>query len=109
MKGVPVLFRLARDKRVTLALLLCLGLLALSPVVADTGDAITITPSVNDLELEEGETITETVTVVVPAGASSSKVDVYLLADTTGSMSEPIGAVQVGASAIVDGADRRFA
>jgi len=103
MNAFPSLVKLACHKRVTLALLLLLALLVCAPVLADTGDDITIMPSVNDLELEEGETITETVTVVVPAGASSSKVDVYLLADTTGSMSEPIGAVQAGASAIVDG------
>ncbi|MEM8823184.1 MAG: vWA domain-containing protein [Pseudomonadota bacterium] len=53
--------------------------------------------------LELGETETEVVTVTIPARAGVSKADVYMLADTTGSMDPVIAAVQAGANAILGG------
>ncbi|MFZ5828113.1 MAG: hypothetical protein ACOY94_27730 [Bacillota bacterium] len=84
---------------------------ALSMVVLMTAGAglvtgqegITIDPTVNDFTLAEGETWSEQILVTVPAGAGVNKADVYLLADTTGSMSSPIASVIAGASDIVDG------
>lgn len=64
---------------------------------------ITINPTTNDLVLHEGETFNETITVTVPKDTSLPKADVYLLADTTGSMSSIIASVQAGAAAILGG------
>ncbi len=69
------------------------------PAVA-AAPLVTIDPPVNNLTLPECVTEEETVTVHVPAGAA--KADVYLLADTTGSMGLIIGAVQAGIQAIVN-------
>jgi hypothetical protein len=62
-----------------------------------TGPAtpITIDPAANDLTLRECDILRETVTVNVPE-SPERKADVYLLADTTGSMGSIIGAVQAG-------------
>jgi hypothetical protein len=68
--------------------------------VADTG--VTIDPAVNDFVLDEGETWSEELTVTVPADTSAPLGDVYLLADTTGSMGGPISAVKAGAGVIID-------
>lgn len=65
--------------------------------------AVTVDPSVNDFTLEEGETWTETITVEIPADTAAPQVDVYFLADTTGSMGGPISAVRSGASTILSG------
>ncbi len=62
--------------------------------------SVTIDPPVNNLTLSECVTEEETVTVHVPAGVA--KADVYLLADTTGSMGSIIGAVQAGIDTIVN-------
>src|SRR6266568_560115 len=62
--------------------------------------SVTIDPPVNNLTLSECVTEEETVTVHVPTGVA--KADVYLLADTTGSMGTIIGAVQAGINAIVN-------
>ncbi len=62
--------------------------------------SVTIDPPVNSLTLSECVTEEETVTVNVPAGVA--KADVYLLADTTGSMGSIIGAVQAGIHTIVN-------
>lgn len=73
------------------------------PVVrpmAPPGAGATIDPTSNDLVLELGETEEEIVTVTIPPNAGVSKADVYLLADTTGSMSSILAAVQAGADAI---------
>lgn len=73
-------------------------LLAASPVLASTWS---IDPTTNVLTLGEGDSFTETVTVTVPPEAVSTRADVYLLADTTGSMYSPIAAIRAGALAIV--------
>jgi len=62
--------------------------------------SVTIDPPVNNLTLPECVTEEETVTVHVPTGVA--KADVYLLADTTGSMGTIISAVQAGINAIVN-------
>lgn len=69
--------------------------------VASPAASASIDPTSNDLVLELGETETEVVTVTIPARAGVSKADVYLLADTTGSMNPVIAAVQAGANAIL--------
>jgi len=62
---------------------------------------VTIDPPVNNLTLPECVTEVETVTVHVPPSGVKPKADVYLLADTTGSMGSIIGAVQAGIGAVV--------
>jgi hypothetical protein len=62
---------------------------------------ITIQPTSNVLTLTAGQIFDETITVTVPASAGPAKADVYFLADTTGSMSAILGAVQAGASNIL--------
>lgn len=71
-----------------------------SGAVAQTG--VAIDPTTNDFELADGETWSEDITVTVPADTASPLVDIYLLADTTGSMDGPISAVRAGAEVIVD-------
>jgi hypothetical protein len=80
-----------------------LGMGATRPV-APAGAGASIDPTSNDLVLELGDTETEIVTVTIPPNAGVSKADVYLLADTTGSMGSIINAVKAGANAIL-GAD----
>lgn len=48
--------------------------------------AITIDPDYNDLVLEFGDELNETITVKIPGNPVVPKVDVYFLADSTGSM-----------------------
>lgn len=69
--------------------------------IAGPGTSASIDPTSNDLVLELGETEIEIVTVTIPAMAGVSKADVYLLADTTGSMEPVINAVKAGANLIV--------
>jgi hypothetical protein len=76
-------------------------------------EPITVTPTVNDLILKEGDTFDEVVTVTVPIDTTVPKVDVYFLADTTGSMGSIIAAVKAGADTILGalgalGADMAF-
>jgi hypothetical protein len=62
---------------------------------------VTIDPSVNDLTLERCRGQSEVLTVTVPVSGATPKADVYLLADTTGSMGSVIDAVKLGVGAIV--------
>jgi hypothetical protein len=76
-------------------------------------EPITVTPTVNDLVLNEDNTSDEVVTVTVPIDTTVPKVDVYFLADTTGSMGSIIEAVKAGADTILGalgalGADMAF-
>lgn len=71
-------------------------------LIAGMASAVTVDPSVNDFTLEEGEAWTETITVDLPADTTADTVDVYLLADTTGSMGGPINFVRAGARTIVE-------
>src|SRR5215472_12011986 len=62
---------------------------------------VTINPRVNDIQLTECG-YRETVTVTIPAQPIAQKVDVYFLADNTGSMGPAIANVKAGASAILN-------
>lgn len=61
-----------------------------------------IEPKRNDWTLSRCERATEKITVTVPPSGVAPKADVYLLADTTGSMSSVLAAVQAGASSILN-------
>jgi hypothetical protein len=62
---------------------------------------VTVEPNVNVLTLNPGETLQETITVTIPKNSAAAKADVYFLADTTGSMSGILSAVQAGANNIL--------
>ena len=64
---------------------------------------ISVSPDTNVLVLREGDTFDEVLTVTVPADTATAKADIYLLADTTGSMGSILAAVRSGASDVVDG------
>lgn len=74
-----------------------------SPVPTEIIDAVKVTvdPEVNNLRLGECDTVTEEITVTIPASAAVAPADIYFLADNTGSMATVIAAVQAGASAIL--------
>lgn len=69
--------------------------------MAGPAASITIEPTENILVLNPGDTSEEIITVKVPSNVGTSKVDVYFLADTTGSMSSILAAVQTGANNIL--------
>ena len=60
----------------------------------------TITPNVNNLTLNQGEVFTETLTVTIPA-QPPCVLDVYFLADTTGSMGGILSSVASGANSML--------
>lgn len=62
---------------------------------------VTIDPRRNDWRLDQCDRRTETITVTVPPTGTAPKADVYLLADTTGSMSPVIEAVKAGVGTIL--------
>lgn len=79
------------------------ALAAPATVVAGLGaEPVTVDPPTNTWVLQECVTEHETVTVQIPESRIPPKADVYLLADTTGSMGPIIGAVQAGITAIVN-------
>jgi hypothetical protein len=61
---------------------------------------VTIDPKVNDIRLDECG-FRETITVTIPAQPIREKVDVYFLADNTGSMGGAIANVKAGAGTIM--------
>lgn len=63
---------------------------------------VQIRPRVNDWRLDRCQRVRETVTVTIPPTGATATADVYLLADTTGSMSGILAAVQAGASGILN-------
>ncbi|GAA1971396.1 hypothetical protein [Microbacterium deminutum] len=67
-----------------------------------TKERITIDPTTNDWRLNRCERVTEKITVTVPKSSAPPKADVYLLADTTFSMSTVLASVAAGASAILN-------
>lgn len=67
-----------------------------------TKEPVTIDPTTNDWRLNRCERVTETITVTVPKSSAPPKADVYLLADTTGSMGSVLASVAAGASAILN-------
>lgn len=62
---------------------------------------ISISPTENNLTLKECECFEEEITVTIPKD-SKRKIDIYFLADTTGSMGDILTAVKTGASSIVN-------
>jgi len=62
---------------------------------------VTIHPETNELTLNPGDTVDETITVTIPKNAGPAKADVYFLADTTASMGGILGAVQAGANNVL--------
>jgi hypothetical protein len=62
---------------------------------------VTIDPKVNDIHLDECG-FRERITVTIPAQPIRQKVDVYFLADNTGSMTGAIASVQAGATTIMN-------
>jgi hypothetical protein len=80
---------------------------------AAPAEAIGISPSENHLVLKQGDTHDETVVVTIPPDVTVPRADVYFLADTTGSMTDVLAAVQAGANTILSalravGLDLRF-
>ena len=64
----------------------------------------TVVPSSYATSLKPGKSVTITKTVTISAGTpTSAKVDVFFLADTTGSMGAALSSVQNGAAAIMAG------
>ncbi len=57
---------------------------------------IQVAPPTNDLSLSIDQTLAEVVKVTIPKSGVVAKVDVYFLADTTGSMAPAIAAVKSG-------------
>jgi Integrin beta chain VWA domain len=76
-----------------------------SHIVTVTGTprtaAVTIQPDTNVLRLRPDQALNETLTVNIPKGAGPGKADVYLLADTTGSMRPILTAVRAAANNIL--------
>lgn len=77
------------------------GTLVDVPATSIKPKKVTIDPKINNLILEACENFTETIRVFIPAGAASSRADVYFLADTTGSMGTILNAVKTGAANIL--------
>ena len=63
-------------------------------------ERVSIDPAVNDLSLPDCKQQPEQITVTIPKSGVKPKADVYLLSDTTGSMTDIIGAVKAGAGAM---------
>ncbi|MDO9533260.1 MAG: peptidoglycan DD-metalloendopeptidase family protein [Deltaproteobacteria bacterium] len=64
----------------------------------------TVVPSSYATSLKPGQSVTITKTVTISAGTpTSAKVDIFFLADTTGSMGETLAAVKSGAAEIMAG------
>ena len=80
-------------------------LVLLIPVnVLAAGGGDTVDPSSYATSLKPGQSVTITKTVTISAGTpTSAKVDVFFLADTTGSMDSALANVKAGAAAIMTG------
>jgi hypothetical protein len=63
---------------------------------------VVVQPERNDWTLSRCEEARETITVTVPPNGVAPRADVYLLADTTGSMAGVLAAVAAGASGILN-------
>lgn len=72
------------------------------PVIAVAAGDYDVSPTSISHTLGEGETASDTVTITVPEDAVVPKLDVYLLADTTGSMGSVLTGVKSGATTIVN-------
>jgi hypothetical protein len=67
---------------------------------AVASEHITISPTKNELTLKECDRFDEEITVTIPKN-SKRKIDIYFLADTTGSMLNILNAVKAGANNIL--------
>ena len=67
---------------------------------AVASEHITISPTKNELTLKECDRFDEEITVTIPKD-SKRKMDIYFLADTTGSMTSILNAVKAGANTIL--------
>ena len=63
---------------------------------------IQVSPPTNDFSLSQNQIWEEKIKVTIPKSGKATKVDVYFLADTTGSMNTAIAAVKSGISAVLD-------
>jgi hypothetical protein len=68
---------------------------------AAASEHITISPTKNELILKECDRFDEEITVTIPKD-SKRKIDIYFLADTTGSMTSILNAVKAGANNILN-------
>jgi hypothetical protein len=68
---------------------------------APAASPVTIQPDTNVLALNPSQTLDEAITVTIPETAGPAKADMYFLADTTGSMSSILSAVQAGANNVL--------
>lgn len=65
-------------------------------------ESVTIDPTSNDWRLNRCDRVREKITVTIPPSGAAPKADVYLLADTTGSMFSVLDAVKAGVSVILN-------
>jgi hypothetical protein len=65
------------------------------------GTRITVKPPENDVTLRYGDTFAERISVFIPKTTPDREFDIYLLADTTGSMTPVLDAVKESSTAIV--------
>lgn len=63
---------------------------------------VTIEPNDNDLILEFGDVFEEKITVTIGAGGIKPRIDIYFLADTTGSMVSALDGVKTSINLIID-------
>ena len=63
-----------------------------------TKEPVTIDPRRNDWTLNKCDRVSEKITVTVPPTGVAAKADVYLLADTTGSMQPVLDAAEIAAT-----------
>lgn len=82
-------------------MIVALGMFVILTGTTFAGDVV-IDPNPLELFLNPGETETVTCTVTIPCDTAPPKADIYLLADTTGSMGAILTAVQDAADELVD-------
>lgn len=69
---------------------------------AQAAEPITIHPDRNEIRLSPGQTKQETIRVTIPSRPSVEKLDVYFLADVTGSMGPVVDQVKNSSNAILN-------
>ena len=86
---------------------LIFGLAAFALTLTLAGSALAqgVQPRTVELDLDPGESATVTKTVQTPANGQRQKLDVYFLADTTGSMGTAIADVRNNSNAILNAID----
>ena len=89
-------------RQIIRAISVAICILAVSAGTASADVPVSVSPEAMAFELSPGQTLTRTVQVHIPVGAMATRVDVYLLADTTYSMDSIIQAMQDDSDQIVD-------